>query len=535
MVKKGLILGGILVAVSGILVSNTFAESANTDFNIKVNPSLSLSVSSSNVGFSLTPTQTGSYDSASFNVYSSTNNPTGYKLIMSTNKVDLESNTINPTTGTKPTIPTLAETQEGITAAAFEASTSSDVLNHWGVSVAGANYNVMKSTQEIKKTTVNNVTVDTTAISLASKLDLLTVPGVYSTTINFQLVANMYTTGGSIGDDGRYPANSLLRAFEIAYTQAGKPMYIEDSNTDIGWRPMVGADFDTVGGKEVRFAMQDISMTFEENGQTKNVCEWASESSALVMDLRDGTSYNIIKAKDDRCWLADNLALNLIDTGVQNRTTPENTNATKASLDALFGVNVRSYSSDPTGNLATAGVLSWTSGYGSLSGPLVNVTNTEVVPQGGDPLASEALAGGWKTGVFYNFCAASAGSFCYGNGGSNSAPTPSSATEDICPAGWRLPNNYDLASNGEIYLAVRAYPTEDGVSGYNRFRRAFRIPLAGKWSINKIYFQGQYAMIWSSTNRDTSTAWYLMLYPDSITQKTSGTRGNAHSVRCIAK
>ena len=543
MVKKGLILGGILVAVSGIFVSNTFAESANTDFNIKVNPSLSLSVSSSNVGFSLTPTQAGSYDSASFIVYSSTNNPTGYKLIMSTNKVDLESNTINPTTGTKPTIPTLAETQEGITAAAFEASTSSDVLNHWGVSVAGANYNVMKSTQEIKKTTVNNVTVDTTAISLASKLDLLTVPGVYSTTINFQIVDNMYTTGGSIGDDGRYPANSLLRAFEIAYTQAGKPMYIEDSNTDIGWRPMVGADFDTVGGKEVRFAMQDISMTFEENGQTKNVCEWAQASAtdssyidvAEVMDLRDGTSYHIVKAADNRCWLADNLALDPTLSIVQANLTPVTTNASQAAITNYL----TSSGTAPQPGWSTEAV-SYENSNSTNVYPRLNIASKTVVPQSNsDPLKAVALEQGWKIGAYYNYCAASIGTYCH-SGGSGIDIDENSAVDaeyDICPAGWRMPTGGPISSSGtstgggEYQTLSNAYSNQ-----ISNVRRALRFPLSGVFFYGTRDSVGSYGKFWSSTYYSDGSNMYTFLTNGSgYNLQDTYIRRNAASVRCIAK
>ena len=529
MVKRGLILGGALVLFSGVFVSDTFAESANTDFNIKVNSSLSLSVSSANVGFQLTPTQAGSYDSVSFNVYSSTNNLSGYKLIMSTNKVDLESNVINPTTGTKPTIPTLAETQNGITAAQFEASTSSDVLNHWGISVAGANYNAMKPTQEIKETIVNNVTEDTTVISLASKLDLLTVPGVYSTTINFQLVANMYTSGGSIGDDGRYPANSLLRAFEIAYTEAGKPMYIEDANTDIGWRPMVGADFATVGGKEVRFAIQDITMTFEENGQTKNVCEWAMASAAdssyidiaEVMDLRDGTSYYIVKAADNRCWLADNLALNPADNDVKLRLNSSNTNASDAALRNLTGIQ-----STMNPGWATTSITTTSGNPYSFTDPYVNINNKDVVSP--NQVDQEH---GWKDGVYYSVCAISAGTYCYPSNESNDvANTAVDITEDLCPAGWRLPTGGTVAIDGQdageyatVYSSLTNGTVEDVVL-------MLRLP----HSNGPGWLDGSLAYFYSSTmcGAGCTRAAYLENYYEPNYSLTAYFLQNA---RCIAK
>ena len=491
MVNKGLILGGALVLFSSVFVSNTYAVSDTTDFNIKVNPSLSISVSSNAVGFQLTPTQEGNFGSASFNVYASTNNPTGYKIIMSTDKVDLESNTINPTTGTKPTIPTL--TQGNISYEDFDASTDPNVLNHYGVAIKNGNYNAMQSTQEIEKTTVNNVTEDTITVSLASKLNLLTVPGVYSTTLNFQIVANIYTEGGSINESSaKYPANSLLRAFEIAYTGAGKPMYIEDANTDIGWRPMVGADFDTVGGKEVRFAMQDISMTFEENGVTHNVCEWATASAAdnsyineaPVMDLRDGKTYWIAKLADGKCWMTQNLDLNLVHmTNDEDALyTHENTdlgwgsdkntvkwnpvNSTVNELGATFVSNDTQFtprSFDPgdwywIGNWINDGVSTW---YESIANNYLNGD------KGSNPIKFDTVpfVGNGEhghVGNYYNWSAAIASndsSSYYAI--STYDDTTGNPQNSICPAGWRLPivsrqSNNELGKN-DFYDLVYAY------------------------------------------------------------------------------
>ena len=52
-----------------------------------------------------------------------------------------------------------------------------------------------------------------------------------------------------------------------------------------------------------------------------------------------------------------------------------------------------------------------------------------------DSLCSDAKT--WRYGVYYNFCAASAGSYCYGDGLTQGDPS-GNATEDICPKGWRL-------------------------------------------------------------------------------------------------
>ena len=167
------------ILLAGLYINtNVFADSNDVDFSITVNPSLTLALSSNTVNFSITPTAQGAYNSANFTVTSATNNAYGYTLVMGTSNVDLTSNTVNPTTGTNPIIPTLTETQDGISAADFEASTDSNVLNHYGIAIGANNFNAMKTSNPIKKTNANNASgVDTTTIALASKLDLNTVPG----------------------------------------------------------------------------------------------------------------------------------------------------------------------------------------------------------------------------------------------------------------------------------------------------------------------------------------------------------------------
>ena len=437
-----LFLAGILVPVT-----NVYADGNTTDFSITVNPSLSLSVSSSTVGFEITPTQTGAYNSSSFNVYSSTNNVTGYTLTMSTNKVNLESNTVNPNTGTNPTIPTLTETQDGITAAAFEASTSSDVLNHYGVSIAGANYNAMKTEKEIKRTTENNTTQDTTAIALASKLDLLTVPGIYSTTLNFQITANFVPI-----------------TLENAYTGAGKTKA-------------------TIGGQQY-YAMQDM---------TTSICEAANviDDVLEVYDNRDNTIYHIGKLADNRCWLLDNLALDPTDSSVQTKLAG-NTNATDDMIsNFISGGNINGNTGWSSVAVAQAHVGDSYTNADFLGKPLVYTTDKLVVPQNSeDPLNDLAMQQSWKAGVQYNYCAVSVGTLCYSDY-IKQDPDPLSAIDmknDICPTGWRIPTGGGLpteggqADGGDYALLFDSYPTIDGEHQSRRFRKILRIPLSGNFS-----------------------------------------------------
>ena len=360
--------------------------------------------------------------------------------------------------------------------------------------------------------------------------------------------------GGSINEDGGnasgnvFPAGSLSRAYELAYYNANKPMYVRDvSATEVpGWRPMTYADEANME-TEKRFAMQDISMIFEENSESKNVCEWAALSladnsyidSVKVIDIRDGNEYDIIKAPDGRCWTQDNLALDLTDSGVQSRMNSANTNASEASISALF--NGGRISGDSTTNgYATTGVLEyngiWSDNYGK---PFVRTSYKNMFTN--DALDEQYK---WKVGVYYNYCAASAGSYCYGNGTSIGSPVdrPNTAVDsenDICPAGWRMPTGYTYDANkrpdgGEYNSLYESYNESD-----INIRLALHFPMSGGFTGSDPWNFGQNGIsyLWSATytgDRESMASALMYDDPDFISSGTSP-RYYGLSIRCIAK
>ena len=204
---------------------------------------------------------------------------------------------------------------------------------------------------------------------------------------------------------------------------------------------------------------------------------------------------------------------------------------------------------EPNGNYPTAGVSkAWTSSTqnyysvpmiavdGSCYNFCVNDSNSGQWSY--DSETSETINGvtsivQGKIGVYYNYCAASAGSYCYGNGTSNTG-SPSSdpdtttlldVTEDICPAGWRLPTS---DSGGEFQALYTAYS-----SNVNNFQTALSTPLSGFFDSGKADYQGYNGYFWSSTWSNTSAMRYLRVYSSAVTPSSSGYRYFGFSVRCI--
>ena len=259
---------------------------------------------------------------------------------------------------------------------------------------------------------------------------------------------------------------------------------------------------------------------------------WCTTTPSLVQDSRDGTLYHIQRLADGNCWMLDNLAIDLTDPTVQANLTESTTNASNTTLGYLKNGGGSTDSSSPLYKYAKSGVSTDWSGGNSYSIPLINMNSKDTIPQGNDPMASEVLAGNWKVGGYYNYCAASAGSYCYGDG-ANAGTSSGDTVEDICPVGWRIPTG---SSNGEYRILAEAI---SGVSGnlsgdnYFAYRGFLNLPLSGHFRDNSTGNQGESGSFWSSTRKDDENVYDLLL--GTITARPSNYhyRYSGYSVRCI--
>ena len=243
----------------------------------------------------------------------------------------------------------------------------------------------------------------------------------------------------------------------------------------------------------------------------------------LVVDSRDGIEYHIQKLADGKCWMLDNLALDLTNSTVLNGLTTNNTNATETSLTAL-----RSGNRAAGDQYATAGVGNLTSGD-SHSVPRTNMDSKDVVPSD----APTNGAGYNKIGGYYNYCAASAGSYCYGNG--NSAGTSSgNATEDICPKNWRMPTSntgeYGALANA-IYGSTGETSNATKVANY---RNALSLPFSGHFYNGLAHDQGKYGYFWSSTRYSNDGMYYSTVRTSYVNPSAGINHYFGYSVRCLA-
>ena len=255
-----------------------------------------------------------------------------------------------------------------------------------------------------------------------------------------------------------------------------------------------------------------------------------------LTDSRDQTTYHVTRLADGNCWMLDNLALDLTKVpdsynGADKITLDAtNTNATDTSLGYLKGTTTRDPSTDASGKYATAAVANWTTSY-SYSAPLVNMSYKDTVPSN----APADGQGNNEIGGYYNYCAASAGSYCYGDGTSAGTST-GNATEDICPKGWRLPGGGSTVNLTATPPTGEYYNLYNGGFGYDtvtNYRNALSLPMAGYFYYGSPNYQGSRGYWWSSTRNDNYRMYYLYADTGRISPASYDDRYLGSSIRCV--
>ena len=267
MVKRYLLGVGAIIGIFAFNSTSVYADDVNMSVNLAASAALVLP--STPVNLAIEPTAEGRFSSGSFNVTAYSNSPAGYTLTMTTTSVDLTSDTYNAATETYPVISTLSDS---VTASTFE-------LNKWGISLdGGTTYIPMTTERTLADTTSTGALAngEVTTIGIGTKLDLETVPGKYSTTINFALVAQPLPTD-----------------LEASYGAAGKSKV-------------------SIPGGGSYYSMQDM---------TSEICANSTESELQVVDTRDNKVYWILKAKDGKCWMTQNLDFDIPSTALTSNDT----------------------------------------------------------------------------------------------------------------------------------------------------------------------------------------------------------------------
>ena len=424
-----------------IIVIKNPAFATTMDTNVNIRPSMTLSVSTNDITLNLNPA-TKPFDTKDLTITIGTNNPTGYKLYLTSDSTNL----INTEDSSK-TIETLPSSTPatGYDQASFPA-------NYWGYrksngSSSSGNYLPFNSNLLVSSSTGPSNEI-TTSIGLASKIDYLKESGTY--TLDFKLNAVPTIT---------------------------------------------------------QYYMQDLS----DPTLASSVC--VAEHPTIVFDSRDEQAYMVQRLKDGNCWLLENLRLDISNANVQANLTSATTNATDETLNYLK--NGGGSSPYPAN-----GVIAKTASSGSWGNDYTNPYIATQYENTTQPASGSSPAG--KIGIYYNYCAASAGSYCYATNASSG-----DATQDICPAGWRLPTG---GASGEYQALYTAYS-----SNVANFQASLSTPLSGLFRSGTADDQGAYGRFWSSTRYNGDDVYDLRVNSSTVSPQNSNGRSSGYPVRCVLK
>ena len=352
------------------------------------------------------------------------------------------------------------------------------------------NFTMGKGNATVTATSAASNVAQTITLSRSGGAASIVIAGTGYTGSSVSLNCGTYNISGTYSSG--YEFSSWARANGVAVTS---------TTTASTTMTVTGAGTLTLNGKSSAITIASGSTTTMQSVYSKanGGCP-SSLPVGTVYQLTDsrngGYVYNVARLADGNCWMLDNLMLgNIQYEPIQ--LTPSDTNI--ASNWTL------------PGSISTSGLSD-------------DNTVAQLVYNYKDSIPSTGYQG--KTGVFYNFCAATAGTYCT----SDASYWPNDSTNDICPKGWRLPTG---GPSGEYAALAAAYNND-----YDTFVNAFHAVLGGYYYMSR-QNSGVVGSLWTSTKYS-----YLYHYILEYNTYSNGTlepstryqpRAVGYPIRCILK
>ena len=317
-----------------------------------------------------------------------------------------------------------------------------------------------------------------------------------------------------------------------ANADAEEPLYTNEADF-IANAPYLNIDgtitMYAVWGKTFNAAYADanksqLSGHYKMQDGTESLCkEIYVGATETLIDTRDNTTYMAGRLKDGKCWMLDNLALDPTNSTTAANMNASNTNATQEAITNLLngGSTTAGWS-----NTAVANVTTLFSSNDSYIQPHINNVSKDTLVTSYGPASTNGQA---KVGIYYNYCAASASTYCYAGGSGIDVPdTLIDAPQDICPANWRMPTGGD---SGEYYTLAQKYGGD--ATNTNSLQYNLSTPLSGYYITNVAVNQGRYGYWWSSTFGNSNEMHYLVVNPTYVAPSGGTNRNIGHSMRCL--
>ena len=551
------VLGFVGFSLSSI---NAFAEvfEAEQGLSFTLNSSVAVSITggtgSGSDGLTIEDLVPGDYkDSNIITVTASSNNVSGYTLSSSVGSstyasTELRRNgteTANIFTSLTESKASLSAFDPGYWGYSYSTNGGTSWISGDIVSGTSSGYNglpIYTTTTPIKLINSSSASSSSIQFKIGAKATSSQVSGAYTNIINFIGVGKVITTtytinyntngGSTISSQSGTTDNGAVQipATNVPTKQGNifKGWCTIDNSSDPTTCTGTGAEIIQPGNflplntssasitKTLYAVWRDNSKPAEE---MQNLDPSKCTTTAItVVDNRDNEEYLIQRLADGNCWMLDNLRLG--GSSAMN-LTPSDTNI--ASNWTLPASGTTCFVSGTcTGSDGT------TTGTGyTVAAINADSKNTTVTSYG---------TGSGKVGNYYNYCAASGGTYCYASGSGTG-----DAQYDICPAGWQMPTGGDYQGSGvgdgeyfALGTALGLTFDEDwwGFPG-TTYQTALSTPLSGGFDNGSAGRQGGRGYFWSST-RDNGDDMYILRVASGYALPTvSSNRYYGSSLRCI--
>ncbi|MBR2796022.1 hypothetical protein IKE13_03160, partial [Candidatus Saccharibacteria bacterium] len=265
---------------------------------------------------------------------------------------------------------------------------------------------------------------------------------------------------------------------------------------------------------------------YKQQELTKSMCNTiAITQNQTLKDTRDNSTYMVGKLKDGNCWMLDNLALDPTDSTTAQNLNAGNTNATNEAItNYLNGGN-----SNNTTGWSTVAVADVDTDFVSYTAPMINNASKDTLVTSYGPASTNGQA---KVGIYYNFCAATVGTYCYEYGQGVDVPSTNiDANQDLCPANWRMPTG---GLTGEYLALYNKYITTMDATNVASLQYNLSTPLSGHFNGSSASTQNGWGEWWSSTYLGFSDMQHILnVRPTRVGPNDGANRDDGRSMRCL--
>ena len=492
---------------------------------------ISISISDDSVAMSLLP---GQFNEETQTITASTTNLAGYTIGIRTTGLSSALVNVENSNYVIPTF-TLPNGADNIP--------SSELDFGYGYSINnGANYLPVPEPSAINATTLFQTAsagTNTHSLTFGVNVPPTTTSGTYRNTFSIEIVANLEPCapesicyfgnnddGTGTMSDQTVVSNSSVDLIPSNYSRPGYGFSgwntaIDGTGTNYGPGQTITVGDLTTEGLQL-FAMWVPSAG---NLQNWSGCDSMNEGDITALtDTRDGNTYAVAKYADGKCWMMENLRLDLSDTNVE--ISAQNTN--RPASDFVTTANTHPASSNSfctaNNNNCVTRVLHNT-----------NNINRNLTPAYD---TNDSSSSWYSYGVYYNYYTATAG-----NSGYSLATSGATAYGDICPAGWKLPTSY--SRNDEYAKLDLAYggtgnnqTTEPTGSAASERWRSYPLNFiySGEQNGTSSYNRGISAGMNSASNSSAARSINLWVRASAVSMVANSTNKNrGQTVRCIIK